>query len=248
MLKSIYAGLIIILFSFSSPLSAANDSLTQADTLFSRDGIENLKKSIDLYNKAVSDNSESYEINWKCARAYRKYGEETKKKAKKGWKDICAASGIEGIRYAKKAIKLNKDNPEGHYYYGCNAATYSDGVSILRAIKEGLKGKTQKSFETAYELDKMYDKAGPILALARFWAVLPWPLRNRKLSLKYFREYQQTEYFYKEAMGLVYFSELLLQLKGKEYQSEARELLKIASKLDDSYYKDLASKFMDDLN
>jgi len=51
--------------------------------------------------------------------------------------------------------------------------TYSDGVSIVTALTEGLKGKTQKGFETAYATDKTFDTGGPILALGRFWQVLP---------------------------------------------------------------------------
>jgi len=244
MTKFIYISLVIIYYSFLPTFVSANDTLIQADTLFNQGGIENIKAAINQYNKAASETPDSYEANWKCARAYREYGEETKKQADKDWGKICAASGKEGMTYAEKAIKLNADQPEGHYYYGCNAATYSDGVSIFRAIKEGLKGKTQKSFETAYELDKMYGKAGPILALARFWAVLPWPLRDKKLSLKYYREYQSTEYFDKEAMGLVYFSELLLKLKDMKSKLEAKELLKKAAALDDTYYKNQAVKLL----
>ena len=72
---------------------------------------------------------------------------------------------------------------------------YSDGVSILTALGEGLKDKTQNSFEKTYDIDKMYKEGGPMLSLGRFWAVLPWPMRDRKKSLKYYREYQETEWF-----------------------------------------------------
>jgi hypothetical protein len=66
----------------------------------------------------------------------------------------------------------------------------SDGVSVFTALKEGLKDKTQTSFEKTYAIDKMYKEGGPMISLGRFWAVLPWPMRDREKSLQYYREYQ----------------------------------------------------------
>ncbi len=68
-------------------------------------------------------------------------------------------------------------------------------MSIFTALKEGLKDKTQTSFETAYGIDKNFNKGGPILSLGRFWAVLPWPLKDKKKSLEYYREFQTTPFF-----------------------------------------------------
>ena len=104
--------------------------------------------------------------------------------------------GKKGMGYAQKAIDMQPDKPNGYYWYGVNVGIYSDGVSILTALKEGLKDKTQNSFEKAYQLDKMYEEAGAILALGRFWYVLPWPLNDKELSEKYYREYQKNPIFW----------------------------------------------------
>ena len=76
---------------------------------------------------------------------------------------------------------MEPDRVEGNLFYGLSAATYSDGISILKAIKEGLRTKTEKAFERAYEIDKMYDDAAPILSLARMWHQLPGPIKRRRL-------------------------------------------------------------------
>ena len=166
---------------------AAND-IAEADKAFDRGGLEGYKKAIELYEKALAADPNSYEANWKCARAYREYGNEAKSQKIEGWEDICAKYGKAGMQYAQKAIELEPNKPDGHYYYGLSVGIYSDGVSIFTALSEGLKDKTQTSFEKTYEIDKMYKEAGPMLSLGRFWAVLPWPMRDRDKSLKYYRE------------------------------------------------------------
>jgi hypothetical protein len=200
----LWCGLFFLL-GFIYPLDlTAQDYLSKADALYEQGGIENYKRSIDLCLKALEQSPTEYAANWKCARAYRQYGEEAKRQGVEGWKKICAKYGKEGMKYAQRAIKQESDKPDGHYYYGLNVGIYSDGASILTALAEGLKGKTQSSLEKAYELDKMYDEAGPMLALGRFWAVVPWPYKDKKKALRFYREFQTTRYFDEKAEGKVY--------------------------------------------
>ena len=235
---------LLLLVAFPGNLMAAN-YLTQADALYNKGGMDNYKKSIPLYIKAVEANPNSYEANWKCARANRDYGEKAKKADVEGWKAICATYGKEGMKYAEKAIALEPERPDGHYYYGLSVGVYSDGVSILTALKEGLKDKTQNSFEKAYEIDKMYVKAGPILSLGRFWTVLPWPLRDFDKAIKYMREYEATKYFnYPPPDGPVYLSELLLKIGGDKNKAEAKTLLEGVAKSNDKYYSNRAKQLI----
>jgi tetratricopeptide (TPR) repeat protein len=224
-------------------LMAAN-YVAEADKLFDQGGLEGYQQAIDLYQKALAENPDSYETNWKCARAYREYGNEAKSKKVEGWKEICAKYGKTGMQYAQKAIELEPEKPDGHYYYGLNVGIYADGVSVFTALAEGLKDKTQNSFEKTYEINKMYKKAGPMLSLGRFWAVLPWPMRDRKKSLKYYREYQATEYFADNAEANVYLGELLIQIGGEKNKAEAKGYLEKAIESDDPYFRDQAKELM----
>ena len=237
-----------VLFSvlvFIRPLGLmAEDHLSMADGLYEQGGIENYKRSIDVYLKALKENPTDYEANWKCARAYREYGEAIKRQAVEGWKKSCAKYGKEGMKYAEKAIEQRPNRPDGHYYYGLNVGIYSDGVSILTALAEGLKSKTQRSLEKAYELDKMYNEAGPMLSLGRFWAVVPWPYKDKGKALKFYREYQKTRYFNEKVEGKIYLAEVLLELKGKGNEEEAKALLKKASRSDEKYFIDWAKRLL----
>jgi tetratricopeptide (TPR) repeat protein len=220
---------------------AAADDMAEADRLFDQGGLENYKQAIDLYRKALADHSDDYEANWKCARAYREYGDTAKKQKVTGWKDICTKYGKEGMKYAQKAIELGPGKPDGYYFYGLNVGIYSDGVSVFTALAEHLKDKTQKSFEKTYEINKMYRKGGPMIALGRFWAVLPWPMRDRKKAMKYYREYQATEFFADNTEAQLYLAELLIQMGGKENKAEAKGYIEKALQSEDPYFKDYAN-------
>ncbi|MGD2184894.1 MAG: hypothetical protein PVI71_02150 [Desulfobacterales bacterium] len=222
--------------------AAAVDYLAEADKIFDQGGLDNYKKSIELYVRAVEQQPDDYEVAWKCARAHREYADKAKKEGVEGWEEICAQYGKAGMQYAQKAIELKPERPDGHYYYGLNVAVYSDGVSILTALSEGLKGKTQQSFEKAYEINKMYKQGGPMLSLGRFWAVLPWPLRDRKKSLAYYREYQETKYFATNTEAQLFLAELLIQMGGEENKAEAGSYLEKGLKSDEPYFKNWAEQ------
>ena len=232
---------LLILYPFGLP---AADYIAEADKLFDQGKLNSYKQAIESYKKALAENPDNYEANWKCARAHREYGETAKTEKVDGWKDICAKYGKEGMGYAQKATELEPEKPDGYYYYGLNVGIYSDGVSIFTAMSEGLKDKTQKSFEKTYQLDKMYKKAGPMIALGRFWQVLPWPMRDRKKSLKYYREYQDTKYFADNMEVHVYLGELLIQIGGKDNKAEAKGYLEKAAKSDDAFYKERANELL----
>ena len=233
--------LAIVLLS-ASPVLAG--TISEADTLYGKGGLDNYDKAIKIYETLLQSDPGNFDLNWKCARAYREYGETAKKGKAEGWKKICKEYGKKGMEYAGSAREINSDHPAGHYYYGLCVGIYSDGTGILTALKEGLKDKTQSSFEKAYELDKMYEDAGSILALGRFWAVLPWPMKNKKKSLAYYREYQKTRFFQQRDEGKIYLSELLIAKGGKASKAEARQILEQAVKTDDAYFREWAERLL----
>jgi hypothetical protein len=224
----------------------AADELAEGERLFNQGGLENIQKSIPLYRQAVERSPGNFEACWKCARAHREYGNQAKKLKLADWKKICAEYGKAGMRYAQEAIDLQPDKPEGYYYYGLNVGIYSDGVSILTALAEGLKDKTQSSFEKAYAIDRNYKRGGPMLSLGRFWSVLPWPLRDRQKALGYFREYQKAGYFEDNLEAHLFLSELLIQMDAAA-KTEAKGYLEKAVQSQDAYFKDWAATLLADI-
>ena len=225
--------------------AVAPDPLDTAEALIKKGGLENRKKALDICLEVVKKNPESYRANWMAARACREYANLVKREGRQGWEDVCKEYGKKGMNFADKATQLNPDGAEGYYWYGTHVGIYSDGTGILTALREGLKDKTQSNFEKAYSIDKLYQKGGPIIALGRFWYVLPWPLNDKGKSMEYFREFQTTE-FYGDPDTVefnVYFAELLMD--SRKTRDEARALLLQVPKLsDDPYWNKKANELL----
>ena len=248
-MKHIVGGaMLLAIMLFSNGAVGAASALNEADALYEAGGLANLLAAIPIYEKAVAENGDHYEALWKSARAHRDYGNKVKQAGEEGWEDICAKHGKAGMQFAERAVTLAPGNVEGHYYYGLSVGIYSDGVSILTALSEGLKNKTQTSFETAYKIDKGYNRGGPMLSLGRFWTVLPWPMDDEDKALAYFREFQAVGYLDESAEGQVYFAELLIDIGGRENEAEARILLQAAATSPETYFSDWARRLLDDLD
>ena len=222
--------------------------LVQTQELLDKEGLENCKKAIDLCAEALKKDPNNFKANWMAAKACWLYGMYNQELYLADWEDICRLYGKKGMGYAEKAIALKQKRVEGYFWYGMNVGVYSDSVSIITALIEGLKGKVQNSFETAYKYDKYFDHGGPIAALGRFWAILPWPFKDKKLAMKYYREFQKTEFF-----GLpltvqfhIYYAELLMD--NRKTRKEAKSLLKQVPKISkNQYWRALAKQLLDDL-
>jgi tetratricopeptide (TPR) repeat protein len=161
-----------------------------ASALVSAESVAELKTAADAAVKSAAAAPGDYAANWTAAKECRKYGDEMVSQAVSGWKDLAKAVAKDGMKYGDIATKLNPKGIESWYWYGLCVGTYSDCVSILTALGEGLKGKTQKAFEISYSLDKNYDNGGPMLALGRFWQVLPGIAgKDLKKAEKLFNEY-----------------------------------------------------------
>jgi tetratricopeptide (TPR) repeat protein len=237
-------ALIVIAFVVLFPLSLlAEDFVTQVyDLTQEKGGTDNCKMAVDIATKALAANPNGYTENWVMAEAVRSYADYYKRENKPGWKERCKSDGKKAMGYAEKAMSIKPDGAEGHFWYGCSVGTYSDGVSIITALKEGLKDKTQTGFEKAYAANKMFNKAGPIKALGRFWQVLPWPLSNKKKSLEYMTEYNK--YFPDDAEGLVFYGQALID-NGKKDQ--AKTILQKAAASSDKFYAAEAKKMLSGL-
>lgn len=240
--------LVLALVLFSNGVVLADSVLIEADARYDAGGLENYLAAIPLYEKAAAEMGAQYEVLWKCARAHRDYGNKIKQRGEGDWEDLCAKHGKAGMQFAERAIALEPEKVEGYYYYGLSVGIYSDGVSILTALSEGLKNKTQESFEAAYKIDKTYNKGGPILSLGRFWTVLPWPMSDEDKALEYFREYQSGGFLDGSDEGKIYMAELLMDIGGKDNEAEARTMLKTAEQSSEPYFADWAKRLLDDLD
>jgi tetratricopeptide (TPR) repeat protein len=143
-------------------------------------------KAIALYEKVLDRDPDNYEALWKIARSYFVMGDllpETKE-----FKNSHKELGEKGMSYASRALEVNPQGIEGHYYYGLSIAQYSIGISIIKALVKGLGPEYEKHIGKALMINKLYDTAGPLRAMGRYWYMLPWPKRDIHKSITYLKE------------------------------------------------------------
>ncbi|MFZ2630192.1 MAG: hypothetical protein WA081_16980 [Desulfosalsimonadaceae bacterium] len=244
----IFILVLFLLVGVSHAYALENPS--KADELMSAGGLENFKQAMDIYVGLADQEPANFEYSWKAAKAIWKYGFETEKLDLPDWKDTCKILGKKGMKYAEKAISLGPDKPNAYLYYGRNVGIYADAVSILTALKEGLKDKTQDNLEKAYALDKTFEKGAPIHGLGRYWQLVPWPYMDKDKAMEFYREFQKTE-FYKDPANVevrIYMAEILAEKWGDAPKAEAKALLEEALKMtNDKYWQKKAKDILADL-
>ena len=196
--------------------------MNQGDTLWldSADP-DRTGKTIALYEKVLDLAPDNYEALWKIARSYFVMGDslpETKE-----FEDRHKELGEKGMSYAGRALEVNPEGIEGHYYYGLSISQYSIGISIIKALVKGLGPEYEKHIGKALEINKLYDSAGPLRAMGRYWYMLPWPKRDIDKSITFLKEAEAAAPL--SIRGHVYLAESYLKGGKKEL---AREQLKTA--------------------
>jgi hypothetical protein len=241
---SVFLVLVLALF-MSIPQAGAKDSLSRAAELEAKGGMDNLKEAVRVYKQAAKENPQSYEARWMGARACRKIAKQAKLEELEDWKDICADYGKQGMELAAEAVELRPEGVEGHFYYGICVGSYSDGVSIFTALSEGLKDKTRNHLQKAYELNKRYNDATPVMALGRFYEVLPWLAgQDKAKALEYYREalrLMPEDSPYRPELHV--FAGRLMLDRGED-RDRARQLLKRAANSSDPYYSEKAEEVL----
>ncbi|HIE43626.1 MAG TPA: tetratricopeptide repeat protein [Candidatus Omnitrophica bacterium] len=155
-----------------------------------REDRENVRKAIELYKEALQKNSESYEANWKLARAYFNFGD-LLPEDREDSPIIKSKIGEEGMRYGKRAIEINPDGIEGNFFYALNIGLYCHSIghnlSVFRAIREGVRVLYVKHLKRVLDEDPGYLFGSPLVAYGRYFHRVPYPNHLKKAE-RYLKE------------------------------------------------------------
>lgn len=164
-----------------STTALAADQITKADELRTKhwqDG--KAMEAVAIYEEALkAEGADEFELRWRLASAYFWEGERTTSDKK------LAELGKKCVEHAEKAAKLKPDRVEGHYYTAVCWGTYSHGVSIPKALTQGVEGKFKSAAGKAEKIDPDYDDGAVLNAWGRFYFELPWPKRDLEKSQKF---------------------------------------------------------------
>lgn len=72
---------------------------------------------------------------------------------------------LSAVKRAETAIGSLPDDPNSHYFHAFNLGRYSQSISIIKALSQGIGGKIQSSLETALQLEPDHAEAHIALGL-----------------------------------------------------------------------------------
>jgi hypothetical protein len=77
-----------------------------------------------------------YEVLWRAARLYFWLGDDPSLTS-----DERSKLGKTGWDYAERAVTVDPNRPDGHYWAAVNIGTYALGLGVVKALAGGLEGK-----------------------------------------------------------------------------------------------------------
>lgn len=206
--------LVCLSFSLSLFSQQAEELIVQGDELYNQmTDMAAAEEALAKYQEALRLAENKYEAYWKISRIMYYIGahNESKKEKKKIFS--------QGIYNAKKAIALEPEKPDGHYWLGVNYGVYGEAKGVLKSLSlvDDVKGAMNK----VIELDRAYEDGGPDRVLGRVYFKLPGLAGgDKKKSLDHLLK--SKEYGQNDALTRIYLADTYLALKEVD---KAREEL-----------------------
>ena len=165
--QALVAGAACLTLAMASHAAGALPArVIEADDYFlGRAKLENVQQGVALLKQEAGQNAKSYEVWWRLAKFYNYIGRRTQ-----GNERMKALEA--GIETGKKAVALNPNRVEGHFWLGANyglKAEESDWLEGLRLIDP-----VRREMEITIKLDPDYEEASGLRTLARIYYRAPF--------------------------------------------------------------------------
>jgi tetratricopeptide (TPR) repeat protein len=164
-----------------------------------RDNLESARKAAALWAAELEHNPQAFDAAWKLARADYWLGGHDAEAARRAVLE-------NGIAAAGKAIGLQPDRPEGHFWLGANMGALAESFGI----RAGLKYRTpiKKALETVLRIDPSFEQGSADRALGRWYYKVPGLFggseqqaeRHLRASLAYNEHSTASHFFLAELM------------------------------------------------
>jgi len=159
---------LLILLSFSIPLFSQEpeELIAQGDKLYAEmKDMATAQEALSKYREAVGKAENKFEVFWKLSRILYYIGSRTESKEEK--KIIFG----QGIYYAKKAVALEPEKPDGHYWLGVSYGVYGETRGVLKSLS--FVKPIKEAMNKIIELDREYEDGGPDRVLGRVYFKVP---------------------------------------------------------------------------
>ncbi len=208
---------LLILLSFSIPLLSqeSEELIAQGDKLYEEmKDMATAQEALSKYREAALKEENNFEVFWKLSRIFYYIGIRTESK-----KEKTIIFG-QGIYYAKKAVALEPEKPDGHYWLGVSYGVYGYTRGVLKSLS--FLKPLKEAMNKVIELDRGYEDGGPDRVLGRVYFMVPGFVGGSKeKSLEHLLK--SKELAPNAALTRCYLADTLLSLKERDKAREELE-------------------------
>lgn len=207
---------LLIFFSFIIPLFSQEpeELIAQGDKLYAEmKDMATAQEARAKYQEAATK-AGSYEAFWKLARVLYYIGDNTESKKEK--KIIFS----QGVYFAKRAVEMEPEKPDGHYWLGVNYGVFGETKGVLKSLS--LVKPIKEAMNKVIELDRGYEDGGPDRVLGRVYFKVPGIAGgSKKKSLEHLLK--SKELGPNDALTRCYLADTFLSLKEVDKAREELE-------------------------
>lgn len=211
--KIVLPFLAVLVLAFAAPAQETKTLVAQGDDLYAQRGdLAKAKEALAKYQEALAAGEDAYGAYWRMARAEYWIGDHTPDKTEK--KRIFE----QGIYHGKRAVQLNPDKADGHFWLGVCYGVYGEAKGVLKSLS--LVKPIKEAMQRVLEIDPAYDKGGADRVLGRVYYELPgFAGGSKKKSLEHLLK--AMEYGPRVGLNLLYLADTYIALgevdKAREY-------------------------------
>jgi tetratricopeptide (TPR) repeat protein len=208
---------LLILLSFSIPLLSqeSEELIAQGDKLYAEmKDMATAQEALSKYREAAVKAENKFEAFWKLSRIHYYIGTRTESKEEK------TVIFGQGLYYAKKAVALESEKPDGHYWLGISYGVYGEARGVLKSLS--FVKSIKEAMNKVIELDRGYEDGGPDRVLGRVYFKVPdFAGGSKKKSLEHLLK--SKELAPNDALTRCYLADTFLSLKEEDKAREELE-------------------------
>jgi len=213
--KLFFLAFIFLVFSVLIFSQEQKSLIAQGDELYAqRLDLAKAKEALAKYQEALLKGENKYETYWKMARVEYWIGDKTENNKEK------QAIFQQGIYHAKKAVGLEPNKVDGHFWLGVNYGVYGEAKGVLKSLF--LVKPIKQEMNKVLELDRSYESGGADRVLGRVYFKLPgFAGGDKKKSLEHLLK--SKELGPKDGLTRIYLADTYLALDQVEKAREELE-------------------------
>ncbi len=211
---AILATLLLVLAASAALAQDPGPLIRQSDELYTeRADLAKAKEALAKLEEALTAGEDAYSAYWRMARLEYWIGDHTANgEAKK-------KLFLQGVEHAKRAVELDSDKADGHFWLGVCYGVYGEAKGVLKSL--ALVKPIKAAMRRVLEIDPAYDRGGADRVLGRVFHEVPRIAGgSEKTSLEHLLK--SVEYGPRVGLNLLYLADTYISLDRVE---EARKTL-----------------------